>query len=487
MMKERKKGKTQDQAAAKANILSRKTVKKYEGLGKLPSELRQPRAHRTRSDPFEADWAEVEKKLKDAPELEAKTLFEWLREQGRTYQDGQLRTLQRRVSAWRALNCSQVLSLDQVRRPGEVLQTDGTWMNDLKISIQRQPFEHLLIHSVLPYSNWEWGRVAQSESLLAIRLGLQSALVKLGYLPQAHQTDHSSAATHVINPASGRGFNDEYLQLLEHYGIEPRVTHVRSPNENGDVESSNGGLKRAVEQHLLLRGSRNFESLEEYESFLFGIMEKRNAGRKEKLAEELTAMKPLEVTPWPPMRELLVRVGANGMIRVGANGYTVPSGLKGKRVNARVFEWKIEVWFANQLVETLPKLTGVQHYCVNYRHVIDTLLRKPGGFRDYRYRDDLFPQEVFRQTWEKLNALFPPRKADLLYLRILKQAARGMESDVAQSLTALLASSTTWTENVIVALTQPLASSSALPEIHPQTVNLFAYDQLLTETQHVRA
>lgn len=487
MMKERSQGKTQDQAAVKANLRSRKTVRKYERVNKLPSQLKQARQHRTRSDPFEADWAEVEKKLEEAPELEAKTLFDWLREQGRSYQDGQLRTLQRRVSAWRALNRSQVLSLEQVRCPGEILQSDGTWMNALKISLQGQPFEHLLIHSVLPYSNWEWGRVAQSESLLAIRLGLQSALIKLGRVPKAHQTDHSTAATHVINPAGGRGFNEEYLQLLEHYGLEPRVTHVASPNENGDVEASNGGLKRAVEQHLLLRGSRDFADLQAYETFLFGIMDKRNAGRKEKLAEELAVMKPLQVSPWPFMRELLVRVGHNGMVRVGNNGYTVPSGLKGRRVSVRVYEWKIEVWFANQHVETLPKLTGVQRYHVNYRHVIDTFLRKPGGFRAYRYRDDLFPQEVFRQTWEKLNERFPPRKADLLYLRILKQAAQGLESDVAQALTALLASSTHWNEAAIAALTQSPADP-VLPEMKPQAVNLFVYDQLLTtEAQYVDA
>lgn len=487
LMQERNRGRTQEQAAVKANLQSRRTVRKYERLAKLPSELKQPRRYRTRPDPFESDWAEVEKKLVEAPELEAKTLFDWLREQGRTYEEGQLRTLQRRLSAWRALHQPQVLSLDQVHHPGDVLQTDGTWLTDLQITLQQQPFAHLLIHSVLPYSNWEWGRVAQSESLLAIRLGLQSALVKLGRIPKAHQTDHSSAATHVINPAGGRGFNEEYLQLLEHYGLEPRVIHVASPNENGDVESSNGGLKRAIRQQLLLRGHNDFANLEAYETFLFGIMDKRNAGRQTKLSEELAMMKPLTVTPWPPMRELTVRVGNNGLVRVGNNGYTVPSSLKGRRVQVRVYEWQIEVWFANQQVETLPKLTGVQRYHVNYRHVIDSLLRKPGGFRDYRYRDDLFPQAVFRETWERLQACFPPRKADLLYLRILKQAALGLENEVAQTLTTLLHSAAKWEEASLLAVIQP-PSLPTLPELQPQAVNLLAYDQLLSrEVSHVHA
>jgi transposase InsO family protein len=491
IMRERSLGRTQEQAAVKANLRSRKTVRKYEQRNRLPSELKAPRNYRTRPDPFEEDWDEVERMLKDAPELEAKTLFEWLCERHpEKYQEGQLRTLQRRVSNWRALNEEQLLTLDQVHQPGEVLQTDGTWMNDLGVTILGEPLTHLLIHSVLPYSNWEWGRVAQSESLLAIRIGLQSALVKLGHVPKIHQTDNTTAATHNLGPASRqkspaeRGFNEEYLQLMAHYGMEARTIHVGNSNENGDIESSNGGFKRAVVQHLLLRGSRDFESLEAYEVFLWGIMEKRNAGRQAKLAEELAVMKALTVEPWPSMRELTIRVGSNGILRVGNNGYTVPSGLKGKRVKVKVYEWQLEVWFANQCVEILPRLTGVHRYHINYRHVIDSLLRKPGGFRNYRYRDELFPRAVFRRAWETLDQRLSPRKADLTYLRILKLAARGLEADVAQALESLLAAQKGWDDNSVAELVQP--SSLQLPELQPQRVNLAVYDQFLhSEVGHV--
>ena len=485
IMKERNKGKTQEQAAVKANVKSRKTVQKYEQLGQLPSELRQIRSYRTRLNPFIADWAEVEKKLQEAPELEAKILFEWLCERdGKRYQEGQLRTLQRHISNWRVFNVPQTLILDQDHKPGEVLQTDGTCMNELKITINEEPFDHILIHSVLPYSNWEWGRVAQSESLLAIRLGLQSTLIKLGFVPEAHQTDNTTAATHNLGldgkyqPQKKRGFNEEYLQLLEHFGLEGRTIHVGSPNENGDIESSNGGLKQAVEQHLLMRGSRDFKSIADYEAFLFRIMEKRNAGRRQRLAEELGVMKPLKVAPWPFMRELNVRVGSNGILRAGPNGYTVPSGLKGKWVCVRIYEWHIEVLYANKLVESLPRLTGTNHYCINYRHVIDSLLRKPGGFRNYRYHENLFPQEVFHQAWETLNKTMSARKADIAYLRILKQAALGIESDVAQALTQLLATNSSWDDNTLSELLQ-CPTPLTIPDLLPQVINLSVYDQLL--------
>jgi hypothetical protein len=495
IMKERSNGKTQEQAAVKANLRSRKTVRKYEQLGQLPSELKTPRGYRTRSDPFEEDWPDLEKMLKAAPELEAKTLFDWLcEEKGREYQEGQLRTLQRRVSNWRVLHQEQTLTLDQVRHPGEALQTDGTCMNELKITIARQPFNHILIHSVLPYSNWEWGRIAQSESLLAIRVGLQSTLLKLGYVPQFHQTDNTTAATHKLGIAgrakspSERGFNEEYLQLMAHYGLEPRTIHVGNPNENGDIESSNGGLKRAVEQHLLLRGSRDFESIEVYENFLFSIMERRNAGRQQRLAEEIAQMKPLAVNPWPQMRELNARVGNNGILRVGSNGYSVPSGLKGKFVSVRIYEWQIEVWYANRHIETLPRILGANHFRINYRHVINSLLRKPGGFRNYRHREDLFPQEVFRQAWETLNKRLSPRQADITYLRILKQAAAGLETDVAQALGLLLADQNPWDEKTVLDLTQAPGIPVAIPALQSHPVNLSIYDQLLpSEASHVCA
>lgn len=164
-MREREKGRSQEQAAASANVRSRKTVAKYEQLGELASETKKPRQYRTRRDAFAEDWTTVEQMLEKAPSLEAKALFEWLSEQhpGR-YQAGQLRTFQRRVSNWRALHQQKVASLTQVHQPGEVMQTDGTWLSSLGVTIQGEGFKHILIHSVLPYSNWEWGRIAHSSS-----------------------------------------------------------------------------------------------------------------------------------------------------------------------------------------------------------------------------------------------------------------------------------------------------------------------------------
>ena len=327
---------------------------------------------------------------------------------------------------------SELLTLEQVHQPGEVMQTDGTWMTKLGITICGQEFAHMLIHSVLPYSNWEWGRVVQSESLLAIRLGLQSALVKLGYVPKIHQTDNTTAATHKLGPEAReksldeRGFNEEYLQLLAHYGIEPRTIHIDNPNENGDIEASNGAFKRAVKQHLLLRAAAISKVWKPTKHFLWQIMEKRNALRSERLAEELAVMQPLKArTLASDERAASAGEWCWHRASVQNNGYSVPSGLKGKRVTVRIYEWKIEVWYASKCVETLPRLTGINKHHINYRHVIDTLLRKPGGFRNYRYREGLFPRAVFRRAWETPQSTSLPQKSRYGLLADLEAGRQG--------------------------------------------------------------
>ena len=187
------------QAAMKADM-DRKTARKYVAGGKLPSEMTTARDWRTRPDPFEAHWPEVEARLRETPELEAKTLFELLQaEHPDRYDEGQLRTLQRRVRQWRAAHGPERdIVLAQQHRAGEAAQTDFTSTPELAVTIGGQAFVHLLCMFVLPYSNWQWVTVCLSESMAAMRKGVQRALFQLGRVPRYHQTDNSTAATHRI-------------------------------------------------------------------------------------------------------------------------------------------------------------------------------------------------------------------------------------------------------------------------------------------------
>jgi len=272
-------------AAAKSGM-DEKTARKYIKTCKLPSELKKDRTWRTRPDPFADIWEEVRKRLSANPGFEAKTLFDDLQDRfpGR-FSDGQLRTLQRRVKQWRALEGpSKEIFFPQVHRPGELAQSDFTHMGELGITIAGQPFEHLLYHFVLTYSNWETGNICFSESFESLSEGLQDALWELGGVPQAHQTDRLTAAVHKeLHPDE---FTQRYQALLEHYGLAGRKTQAASPNEDGDIEQRNYRLKKAVHQALLLRGRTDFATRGDYQLFLKELFSRLNSGRREHFQEE---------------------------------------------------------------------------------------------------------------------------------------------------------------------------------------------------------
>lgn len=425
-------------AAMKADM-DRKTGKKYLEVGKLPSELKKPRTYSTRPDPFEDDWPWVEEKLRAAPELEAKTVFGALQERrpGR-YQDGQLRTLQRRVKRWRATyGPDQEVFFAQEHRPGEAAQTDFTHAKELGVTIAGVAFVHLLCHVVLPYSNWQWLTVCLSESFLALQRGVQEALFRLGRRPKWHQTDNSSAATH--QPQTGnRAFNDDYQALMDHLGLKPRTIGIGQKEQNGDVEAANGALKRWLNQHLLLRGSRDFDSVDEYERWLWDLLEKRNTLRSERLNQELAVMEPVNASRLAEFRELDVRVTRNSTIRVLYNTYSVPSRLRDELIRVRIYESKLEVWYGGNKQFETERLRGRFGHRINYRHIIWSLIRKPGAFARYRYREDLFPSLTFRRAYDLLHEQQPDVRGDLEYLRILHLSAATMQSEVEAALSCLL-------------------------------------------------
>lgn len=472
-------------AGARAGM-SRNTAAKYLQMDKLPSELRVPRTWRTRSDPFEAIWSTIVAQLGEQPELQAKTVFEDLRARDpKRFESGQLRTLQRRFKQWRAQSGpDKELFLPQEHRAGEAMQTDFTWMNSLSITIQGERFDHLLCHCVLPYSDWSWATPCHSESIPALKLGVQASLSRLGHVPEFHQTDNSTAATHRLETGK-RAFNEDYIRLMAHYGMKPRTIAVGRKEQNGDVESLNGALKRFLDQQLLLRGSRDFASREQYLSWLHGMLETRNRGRGARLDEELAVMRPLTVAPLPEYAETLVRVSTGGTIRIQRNTYSVPSRLRDEKVRVRAYDDRLEVFHGECHQLTVERLHGKQGHRVNYRHVVGSLLRKPGAFRCYRYRDDLFPTEIFRATFESLGAALSEREADLEYLRILDLAANTMEAEVEAALRQLLATGIAPRAERVREQVAP--RQVTLPELDATPVELASYDRLLAGCLEVPA
>lgn len=475
-------------AAMRAGV-DRKTARKYVRGGKLPSELVEPRDWRTREDPFVEHWPEVEALLIESPALEAKTLFQILVEkyEGR-YEDGQLRTLQRRVRMWRAeRGPDKEIMLAQLHRPGEAAQTDFTWATSLAVTIAGQAFVHMLCVFVLPYSNWRWASVCLSESIASLRHGMQRALFQLGRVPEWHQTDNSTAATHRIPDSKKaleggrkRPFNEDYLAITRHFGMKARTTEVAAKEQNGDVEAANGALKRALKQALLVRGSRDFESVISWQCFVDAVVRKENRGRGRRVAEDMAAMRELNVAKLPEFVEQDIHVSTWSTVRVKHCAYSVPSRLIGEWVRVRIFEDKLEVWFAGKLQLTCERLNGNYLRRIDYRHVIWSLVRKPGGFARYVYRDEMFPSLVFRRAYDAIQTPHRGIKGDLEYLRILHLAASSIEADVEAALTLLFADSKVITVDAVKALVATSATVK-VPELAPHLVDFKPYDSLLGE------
>ncbi len=466
--------KTKAIAASKAGM-SEKTARKYQKSGRLPSQMVKARNWRTRKNPFKEHWKEVTKILKVDATLEAKTIFDYLcRKYPDDYQEGQLRTLQRHIKKWKVREGQpKEVIFAQIHHPGDQAQSDFTSMNDMGVTINSQPFPHLLYHFVLTYSNWEWVSICQSESFEALSMGVQNALWQLGGVPKKHKTDNLSAA---VKDLKGRKeFTDNYDALMAHYGLKKLKNNPGKANENGDVEQSHHQLMRSLKVEFLLRGHRDFESLDSYREFLEKAIHRRNRARSKRCSEELRVMREL---PERRLDDYIVeeaRVSKYSTIQVRRNTYSVDSRLIGEQLRIRVYGDRLQLWQAGAMLGDLPRLRGRGKACVNYRHIIDSLVKKPGAFRNYKYQSSLFPSLVFRSTYDWLSQQ-KPHRSDREYVQILHLAAMRGERRVEMICRDLLYSGESITAKSVETM---LGKGRNTPTATVMDVPLKPYDYLL--------
>ncbi len=433
-------GKTQQTAAAMAGM-SERSARKWQH-GPLPSETKTERRWRTRPDPIKGVWAEEILPLlqgEAAGKLRATTIIEWLEEQhpGR-FSASQLRTLQRRLQDWRAVNGpGQEVYFPQEHPPGREAQLDFTHCNSLRVTVGGRPYRHLLFQPVLSHSGWRYAEVTTGRTFLALKQGPQSALWELGGAPRVIRSDNTSAATHEMRRSRGRALNDSYAELLDHYGLEPTLINSGESHENGVAEQAHFRLKDAIDQALMLRGSRDFSSLEEYGAFVRRVVDRRNRLVQEKLEQERAHLQLLPPAPVPEDVNHRARVRKWSTIQAAGRTYTVPSRLIGQEVQVRLYAGHLEVYYKGHLVERMERVRGEREARVDYRHVIGSLVRKPGAFARYRFREQMFPTMTFRLAYDALRE-WRGERADVEYVRILHLAATTMESTVDSALALLL-------------------------------------------------
>lgn len=467
--------------AAAAAGMSERSGRKWK-QGPLPSETKRPRTWRTRVDPFAAVWASDIEPMLVADEkgvLEARTILVELEQRhAGLYPMTLVRTLQRRMRDWRALHGPErEVFFEQVHPPGREGALDFTHGTELGVTIVGQLFEHLLFVFTLSFSGWRWLMLAFGETFEALVAGLQGALWQLGGAPEVARHDNLSAATHELGRSRGRSLNARWKAVLDHYDMRStRITPGES-HENGVAEKSNQDIKSAIGQALVLRGSRDFSSVDEYLAFARDVVDRNfNRPAQGKLAIEREALKPLPSAPVPSFTTFRPKVRRWSTIRVGGRIYSVPSRLIGHEVEVRQHPDVLELFYRDKLIETMPRLRGEREHRIDYRHVIWSLVRKPGAFARYRYREDLFPTLTFRRAYDALRAARGDR-ADVEYVRVLHLAASTLEVDVERALAELLGRGESFDYAAVKAIASPTVS--AVPELRIGEVDLSAYDALL--------
>ena len=467
--------------SARMAEMSEKTARKFRDDDGLPSQKKTARTYRTRNDPFEAVWESVQQRLELEPRLKAKTLFEWLQQShpGR-FPDSTRRTFERRVNKWRSLHGpGKTVFFRQDHHPGRLAASDFTVCNELGVKIAGQRFDHTFFHCVLTWSNVESVSLCFSESFESLSTGIQKAFWEFGGVPERHRSDSLAAA--VRNHTSRKELTERYAALMNYYNCEAERTNARCANENGDVESSNGHLKDRIEQALLLRGSRSFDSREEYVAFVENLVKRVNDNRRKKFLDDLAHLNRLPDQPLDTDDIVKgVRVSSSSTINVRTNTYSVPSRLIDQLVDLRIGAEQITVTHFGHLIQTMPRLVGKKLAAINYRHIIDSLVRKSGAFANYRYREEMFPTSSFRMAWDSLREAHAEKVADKMYVQILQLAAQENQDAVADALRHLLATEYTIDVERVRELVANATSIPAPTDIKVEAPDLCEYDSLLT-------
>ncbi len=468
----------QETAAAKAGM-DVKTARKYIKSGQLPTDMQAPHNWKTREDIFATHWHEIEGMLKASPRLQGKTLLTWLiKRYPECYQQKHLRTLQRRIRDWRAeKGASQSVIFRQDIKPGKQSQSDYTCMNDLNITIHRQAFRHLLFHFMLPYSRWESVYLCFSESFDTLVLGYEKAVWELGCVVPEHRTDNLTAATQAMG--SRREFTERWQQFMAHYAVTPTTNNPGVSHENGSVEKSHDTLKNAIEQELMLRGSTDFETRQDYLFFVEQIVAGRNQQRQERLLAEIEYLSELPDKKWHSPTVIRSRVSSGSVIQILDVPYTVPSRLIHYTLTAYVYPDEIVLFYGNKKLQTMPRVRANSLAGINYRHIIDSLVRKPSAFSNYQYHEALFPRLCYRKAYDSLRDGVPAN-ADKHYLKLLQLAKLHSEQEVADALELLLEEHQLPTPDDVKALIDACARERQ--EVYVYQPDSADYDSLLSST-----
>lgn len=472
-------------AAAKAGF-STATGYRIEGEPQLPSHKRAPRGRR-RPDPLaEIFDTEIVPLLKEAPGLRSIAIFEEMRRRHPELDAGVRRTMERRVRAWRALHGEeQEVIFRQVHEPGRMGLSDFTDMADLGVTVAGIALDHRLYHFRLLWGGFEHAHVILGgESYVALAEGFQNALWAVGGSPLEHRSDSLSAAFRNLDADARADLTRRYDALCEHYGMTPSRNNRGVAHENGAIESAHGHLKMAIRDALLMRGSGDFDDLAAYRRFIDEIVARKNRRGGPRIDAERAQLQPLPVSRTSDYEETIVTVTSTSSFTLRKVFYTVPSRLIGHRLRVRLHDDRLELFIGGTHLMTLQRGraagNGKHGHVVDYRHVIHSLRRKPMALLGMVYRNQLFPRDAYRRTFEHLIEQMPERRACQIMVGLLALAhERACEAELADILAADLDAGRT--PDMAALRTRFAPDPAALPEVVVTLAPLSGYDVLMDE------
>ena len=427
--------------------------------------------------------------LEHTPHLRAVTIFEELLRRHPQLPGSVRRTLERRVRRWRAVHGpEQEVIFAQSHPPGHMGLSDFTDGTDLGVIVAGEPLAHLLYHFRLPYSGFEHADVVVGgESFIALSGGLRQALAILGGSPLEHRTDSLSAAFRNLDRASQDDLTERYQALCDHYRVRPTRNNRGVAHENGSIKSAHGHLKRAIEQALLLRGSRQFDDLDAYRELTGDIVSRHNARNRARIDAERAVLQPLPDCRAQDFEIERVRVTSHGGFTLRKVFYSVPSRLIGHSLRVHLYHDRLQVFLGATALMSVPRgkphADGRRGHVVSYHHLIHALRRKPMALRHLVYRDQLFPREAYRRTYDALLEALDEREACRRMVGLLALAHdRGCEAVLAEHLEHLLVAHRL---PDLAELTERfLPDPSSLPHLNIREGSLADYDELLDHPEH---
>lgn len=470
-------------AAAKASF-SGSTAYRFEQDRRLPSQKLVTRDRR-RPDPL-ADMfdGEIVPMLQAAPGLRPVAIFEEMQRRHPELSPGIRRTIERRIRAWRALHgAERDVIFRQIHEPGRMGLSDFTDMAELQVTIAGLALDHRLYHFRLACSGFAHVHVILGgESYVALAEGLQNALWALGGAPREHRSDSLSAAFRNLDKSAREDLTLRYDALCAHYGMEPTRNNRGVAHENGSIESPHGHLKKVVRDALLMRGTAEFDDLGAYRQFIDELVSRGNARHARRIEAERRSLQALPGRRTCDYEETIVTVTSSGGFTLRKVFYTVPSRLIGHRLRVRLYDDRLDLFIGGTPLMTLPRgradAKGKHGHVVDYRHVIHALRRKPMALLGLVYRDQLFPRDAYRRTFDRLLERMPERPACRLMVDLLALAHdRGCEADLAAVLTVDLDAGTLPDMAILRARFAP--DPTALPQVVVHLTPLVAYEALL--------